>query len=96
MELFLLVQQARPYSCPELEPSVWAPSDQPGKAFPPWELGRAEPWFLGLRSPKGRVGPGSPPAVVLPCECLDSAIPGELWTAGFGSTQESARGVRHE
>lgn len=91
MELFLPVQQARTCPCSELEPSAWAPSDQPGKAFPPWELGRAEPWFLGLRSPKGRAGPGSQPAVVLPRGCPDSASTGELWTAGFGSTQERAR-----
>lgn len=58
MELFLPVQQARPCPCPGLEPPVWAPSNQAVKAFPPWELGRAEPCFLGLRPPKGRAGPG--------------------------------------
>lgn len=42
MELFLSVQQASPCPCPELEPLVWAPSDQPGKTFCPWEVGRAE------------------------------------------------------
>lgn len=53
-EVFSPVQQARPYAFPELEPLVWAASDQAGE-----NLGQAEPWCLSLSSPKSRAGHGS-------------------------------------
>lgn len=90
VELFSPGQQARPCPCPELDTSVWAASDQPGKVFLLCELGSTEPQFL--RSLKGRAGRrsqfscGSPPRAV-----LGSARAGDLWVAGFGSTQERAR-----